>query len=52
MKVKDWNVVCLTCRENEIGRRWELKTENQAEQIKAIHQTINEGHKVRVAFDG
>lgn len=49
---KDWSTVCITCRENDLGERWETKTENQANQIKAIHESNNEGHKVRVTFDG
>ena len=49
---KNWSTVCITCRELDLGQRWETKTENQANQIKAIHESSHEGHEARVTFDG
>ena len=49
---KDWSVLCLTCRDMGRGEQWELKTENQANHVKWVHQSNNEGHNTRVTFDG
>lgn len=49
---KNYEVVCLTCREDGFGQLWKLNTENQANHIKNIHESTFEGHNARVTFTG
>ena len=45
---KTWTVRCETCYDNE----WTVKTQAQAMQLKAIHESNDVGHEVKVKFDG